>query len=256
MVLLPAHRKLSLDVRRKPELESDVAPAWTLWIFRIQLLLVYFFAGVAKIQPDWLAARSMSIWMANKTHFFLIGPYLNTPFTIWLVCWGGVVFDFLIGFALLWPRTRMVAFWVAFVFHIFNSAVFHVGVFPYFMIAANVLFFNPEQIARWFFRKDVSSVSLSDVPVKLPRWQKQFGLNFFLIYLTWQLLFPLRHFFIPGDLNWTEEGHRFSWRMMLRTKSGSVYFKVKDTATQWEENASVRSYLTKDQRKQLLLKLP
>jgi len=79
MVLLPAHRNISLDVRRRPELKSEVAPQWTLWLFRIQLLFVYFYAGVAKIQPDWLAAKSMSIWMSHKTHFYIIGPYLNTP---------------------------------------------------------------------------------------------------------------------------------------------------------------------------------
>ncbi|WP_162053704.1 HTTM domain-containing protein [Pontibacter pamirensis] len=251
MVLLPAHRKLSLDVRRQPELEADVAPQWTLWLFRIQLLFVYFYAGVAKIQPDWLAAKSVSIWMSYKTHFYIIGPYLNTPAMIWLVAWGGVIFDFLIGFALLWPRTRMAAFWVAFVFHIFNSAVFHVGVFPYFMIAANVLFFSPEQIARWFFRKEVSPAALQRMPLKQPEWQQRLGIQFFIVYLSWQLVFPLRHFFIPGDVNWTEEGHRFSWRMMLRTKSGAVYYTVRDAATQRTETVSPSTYLAKEQLKEL-----
>lgn len=251
MVLLPAHRKLSMDVRRKPELESDVAPQWTLWLFRVQLLFVYFYAGVAKLQPDWLAAKSMSIWMANKTHFYVIGPYLNTPFMIELVVWGGIVFDFLIGFALLWPRTRMAAFWVAFVFHIFNSAVFHVGVFPYFMIAANVLFFSPEQIARWFFRKDPDPTALQRESLKQPGWQQRLGVQFFILYLGWQLLFPLRHFFIPGDVNWTEEGHRFSWRMMLRTKRGTVYYIVRDPATQREERVRLQKYLAREQLKEI-----
>ncbi|CAM3629416.1 HTTM domain-containing protein [Pontibacter korlensis] len=251
MVLLPAHRKLSLDVRRQPDLENDVAPQWTLWLFRVQLLIVYFYAGIAKIQPDWMAAKSVSIWMSHKTHYYIIGPYLNTPFMIWMISWGGVVFDLLIGFALLWPRTRMAAFWLAFAFHIFNSAVFHVGVFPYFMIAANVLFFTPEQIARWFFRKEISPVSLESQPLKQPTWQRRLGVQFFILYLGWQLLFPLRHFFIPGDVNWTEEGHRFSWRMMLRTKSGNVYFTVRDAATQRSEIVWPKVYLVKEQLKEL-----
>lgn len=251
MVLLPAHRKLSWDVRRNPELESEVAPQWTLWLFRGQLLLVYFYAGVAKIQPDWLAAKSVSIWMSAKTHFYVIGPYLNTPAMIQLVVWGGVVFDFLIGFALLWPRTRMVAFWVAFCFHIFNSAVFHVGVFPYFMIAANVLFFSPEQIARWFFRRKTDPALLAQQPLKQPRWQLRLGVQFFILYLGWQLLFPLRHFFIPGDVNWTEEGHRFSWRMMLRTKRGAVYYQVKDAATGQQQTVWPHDYLAKEQLREL-----
>ncbi|WP_299990779.1 HTTM domain-containing protein [uncultured Pontibacter sp.] len=251
MVTLPAHRKYSLDVRRQPELETEVAPQWTLWLFRAQLVLVYFYAGVAKLQPDWLAAKSMSIWMSAKTHFYVIGPYLNTPAMIQLVVWGGLFFDFLIGFALLWPRTRMVAFWVAFAFHIFNSAVFHVGVFPYFMIAANVLFFSPEQIARWFFRKRISPELLQHAPLKQPRWQLRLGAQFCVLYLSFQLLFPLRHFFIPGDVNWTEEGHRFSWRMMLRTKRGHVYYQVKDPATEQVLYVSPNDYLVREQLKEL-----
>ncbi|MDX5419595.1 MAG: HTTM domain-containing protein [Hymenobacteraceae bacterium] len=251
MVILPAHRKLSLDVRRQPELESEVAPQWTLWLFRAQLVLVYFYAGVAKLQPDWLAAKSMSIWMSAKTHFYVIGPYLNTPAMIWLVVWGGIVFDFLIGFALLWPRTRLFAFWVAFAFHIFNSAVFHVGVFPYFMIAANVLFFSPEQIARWFFRKDISPETLAHAPLKQPRWQLRLGAQFCVVYLVFQLLFPLRHFFIPGDVNWTEEGHRFSWRMMLRTKRGNIHYLVKDGATQHTVYVNPSTYLVREQLREL-----
>ncbi|MDX5481140.1 MAG: HTTM domain-containing protein [Hymenobacteraceae bacterium] len=251
MVLMPAHRKLSWDVRRKPELEQDVAPQWTLWLFRLQIVLVYFYAGIAKIQPDWLAAKSVSIWMSRKTHFYVIGPYLDSEFMIWLISWGGVVFDLLIGFALLWPRTRMVAFWVAFGFHIFNSAVFHVGVFPYFMIAVNVLFFRPDQIAWWFFRKRVDQEAIARADIRMPMPQRQLAANFFWIYLTFQLLFPLRHFFIPGDVNWTEEGHRFSWRMMLRTKSGTTRFWVVDPETKLEHYVHPRSYLTQDQMREL-----
>ncbi|PHI21311.1 hypothetical protein CEQ90_02615 [Lewinellaceae bacterium SD302] len=40
---------------------------------------------------------------------------------------------------------------------------------------------------------------------------------------------PLRHHFIPGDVGWTEEGHRYSWRMMLRSKRGSGYFRIIDS---------------------------
>ncbi|WP_316930169.1 HTTM domain-containing protein [Leeuwenhoekiella sp. MAR_2009_132] len=35
-----------------------------------------------------------------------------------------------------------------------------------------------------------------------------------------QLELPLRHWIIKDDVLWTEEGHRLSWRMMLRSKGG------------------------------------
>ncbi len=46
-----------------------------------------------------------------------------------------------------------------------------------------------------------------------------------------QLLVPMRHHLYPGDPSWTEEGHRFSWRMMLRSKEGTVEFVVTDPRT-------------------------
>ncbi len=46
------------------------------------------------------------------------------------------------------------------------------------------------------------------------------------IYAVVQLLLPLRHWLYPGNVNWTEEGHYFSWRMMLRGKSGSITYKI------------------------------
>ena len=37
---------------------------------------------------------------------------------------------------------------------------------------------------------------------------------------------PLRHFAIPGNVSWTEEGHRFSWHMKLRDKDADAQFEI------------------------------
>ena len=47
------------------------------------------------------------------------------------------------------------------------------------------------------------------------------------IYVAIQLLVPLRHHLYPGDVAWTEEGHRFAWRMRLRDKAGDASFRVR-----------------------------
>ena len=51
------------------------------------------------------------------------------------------------------------------------------------------------------------------------------------IYLAVQALVPLQHWLYPGDVNWTEEGHRFAWRMKLRDKHGEAQFFVTDAGT-------------------------
>jgi hypothetical protein len=50
-------------------------------------------------------------------------------------------------------------------------------------------------------------------------------------WFAFQALVPLRHWLYPGDVNWTEEGHRFSWRMKLRSKEGKVKFFATNPAT-------------------------
>ena len=43
-----------------------------------------------------------------------------------------------------------------------------------------------------------------------------------LVYFIFQIGLPIRHWMIQDDVLWTEEGHRMSWRMMLRSKSGTL----------------------------------
>ena len=48
------------------------------------------------------------------------------------------------------------------------------------------------------------------------------------IWIAFQVIVPLRHFFIPGNVHWTEEGHNFSWHMKLRDKDSLGFFLVTD----------------------------
>src|SRR5690606_29305942 len=43
-------------------------------------------------------------------------------------------------------------------------------------------------------------------------------------YAAVQVAIPMRPWFYPGDPSWTEEGHQFSWHMMLRSKDGKPTF--------------------------------
>ena len=48
------------------------------------------------------------------------------------------------------------------------------------------------------------------------------------LFFMLQLVIPFRYLFYPGELFWTEEGYRFSWRVMLMEKSGYAQFKIVD----------------------------
>jgi hypothetical protein len=55
-------------------------------------------------------------------------------------------------------------------------------------------------------------------------------------------------------VNWTEEGHNFSWHMMLREKEGEGTFIASDPATGEQWNVNLWDYLTLDQRRQMLIR--
>lgn len=251
MLLVPAHRYASLDVRRVPAIRSLSCPRWCLLIFTVQITIVYIYASVAKMYPDWIQAKPVQIWFEAKKDYFLVGPLLEQEWFSYVVAWGGILFDLLIAPALMWKKTRKAAFIISIFFHLFNSAVFQVGIFPYLGISFALFFFPPDKIRRIFFRKkpalEVRKIS-ADFSLS---GRQRLLLTGLAIYFLFQILLPLRHWTYPGNVNWTEEGHRLSWHMMLRVKSGFVRLKVVDNTT--GESFQVRNadYLTLKQERSL-----
>src|SRR5690606_12439915 len=71
------------------------------------------------------------------------------------------------------------------------------------------------------------------------------------LYCTWQVLMPLRFLAYGGDVRWHEQGMRFSWRVMVREKNGSVTFHVRDPRTEREFTVAPRAYLTRLQEREM-----
>ncbi|MDB5115550.1 MAG: deoxyribonuclease HsdR, partial [Mucilaginibacter sp.] len=78
MILVPANRYFSVDTIRQPTIAVTRIPAWTINIFKLQLVLVYFFAGVSKLNYDWLiAAMPLKIWLPANSQLPIIGGLLT-----------------------------------------------------------------------------------------------------------------------------------------------------------------------------------
>lgn len=233
LIFVPAHRAFSLDAWRKPKLHSLMVPAWSLWLLRAQIGLVYFYGGIAKMGPDWLAGKPMRTWLADRMDFPLIGSYFQQELVVYFFVFGGLCLDLFITPLLLWKRTRLWAFLGAVAFHLLNSELFSIGIFPWFMLCATMLFFPPDAPRRLWEKIRGKALSLSSSKVQEPlsgpwtRSQKTVGI-LMACYLAFQVLMPLRHWLYPGNVDWTEEGHRFSWHMKLRSKDSEALFLVTD----------------------------
>lgn len=222
MNVMPAHRLLSLDVRLGWTKKEYFVPNWIyIWIIG-QVWIVYTYAAVAKIYPEWINGSVVALFMEYKKDYLIIGPYLQNGLLQFFLVWGGIFFDALIIPVLLFlPKARVYAIGFALVFHMFNSVVFQVGIFPYVALLFSLFFFPSEQLERVLFRRRI--IPDNPNPPSFKKVGMEYGVA---IWLLVQLALPIRHHFIPGDVFWTEEGHRLSWRMMLRSKSGSAKFTV------------------------------
>ena len=227
MCLVPAHRCVSLDVRRKPELRDISMPNWCKWIFIIQMFIVYTYASVNKVYPDWLDASVMELFMMGKKDFPIVGELLQIKLVHYVLAYGGILFDGLVIPMLLFRPTRKLALIASVVFHMFNSIVFQVGIFPYMSLAFILFFYDASVVQGIFLRK---KPLYEGDEVVIPKYAKP-AIVVFTFYFIVQALLPLRHHLIEGNVLYTEEGHRLSWRMMLRAKSGIIQYKVVDKAT-------------------------
>lgn len=250
MSILPANRWFSLDAKFNPKIKNPSMPRWCALVIILQVWIVYTYASVAKLYPDWLDTSMAGILMEGKAHYWLIGDFLQQKWVHYCIAYVGIFFDLLIVPLLLWKRTRMAIFLFSIFFHLFNSIVFQIGIFPYMSIAFALFFFTSETIQRRFLpKKEFYNAG----EVIIPSYKKPL-LALFSVYFIIQIALPLRHWFIEDNVLWTEEGHRLSWRMMLRTKSGSVNVKVVDKNTLEEFRVNIYERVTPSQRRSLATK--
>lgn len=257
LCILPAHRSFSIDTSSNPSIQLQTIPKIYILILKFQIGVVYFFAGIAKINYDWLfQAMPMSIWLQAKAHWPLIGNLFTEKWVAYSASWMACVFDLFVVFCLLSKRIRVPAYFVLVVFHVITGIMFPIGMFPWIMILATLLFFPPE-----FHQKIINLIQSKLKPKKVPQIivnslflhgsKKKVLLSFFLLYASFQILFPFRYLCYPEKLFWTEQGYRFSWRVMLMEKAGSATFFVTDSNTGKRGEVDNSQFLTPTQEKMM-----
>ena len=228
LIFLPANSYASLDVRQNRIKEEKTMPYWINLLFIIQVAIVYVFASIAKFYPDWLDGTFTRNLLADSTNVIALKKLFLQKWFYLFIAYMGIVFDLLIVPLLLFKKTRMLALLASLTFHLFNAIFLEIGIFPFFALTFALFFYEPETIRSVFLREKTSIETENG-------HSNYYGkkIVYFLIipYLIIQLLLPLRHHFIEGDVLWTEEGHRLSWRMMLRERSGFIHIRIKDLKT-------------------------
>lgn len=226
LCFIRANNWMSLDTlwKRKFKIGSDSpsVPYWNVFILQFQIFIVYFYGGIAKINFDWLNGEPMRHWLkepAGRDNTpSIVAQFLESELGVYFFSYGGLIFDLAIGFLLVCKKSRLWGFGLLLVFNITNNWMFKIGIFPFLMIFATVIFLEPNTprnfIQRFFPKLKPNSVELKQAPIIL----RKLAISFVAIYIIVQILLPFRHWLYEGNVSWTEEGHNYSWRMKIRSK--------------------------------------
>ncbi|WP_461588673.1 HTTM domain-containing protein [Winogradskyella sp.] len=257
MCFLPANSYFSVDnfIQKK---QYKQIPKWTIDSVKLSLGIVYVYAGLAKINSDWLfKAQPLKIWLPSKYDLPLIGETIMQQHWFHIaMSWSGMLYDLCIPFLLLYKKTRWFAFGLVVFFHVFTRVLFPIGMFPFIMIVSSLIFFDSTIHHRIlnFFRSLFKSIKPRNESIASSFYNykhQNIVLPVIAIFFAIQLLLPFRYLLYPGELFWTEEGFRFSWRVMLIEKTGFAEFKIVNGKTKEAFIVNNSDFLTSFQEKEM-----
>lgn len=242
LTVIPANLQFSIDVARQRVNPVGKIPYFYLLILQFTIALPYFFGAIAKMNSDWIKGEPLRMWLHNSAGDDGIAQYFQGEFAPYLLAWSGLLLDLLVIPLVLWKKSRWYAISAVLLFHLINSQLFTIGVFPWLMIAATLILFLPNWKPIW--KVDQSKKS-KEQTVSIPKWLF-YGVSAFLLYNSFM---PLRHWLYPGNVSWTEEGHKFAWHMKLRSKESFATFYAVDPATRIKTAINDSGILLKHQLK-------
>ncbi|MBL0017130.1 MAG: HTTM domain-containing protein [Bacteroidetes bacterium] len=261
LMLVPANRYLSVDVWRRPAIKLEFVPRWMIGALRMQMGIVYVFAGIAKINGDWLLrAQPLKIWLASRTHLPVIGWAFKYSWTAFAFSWMGCLYDLTVPFFLLWRKTRPFAYAAVIGFHLLTWWLFPIGMFPFIMILGTLVFFPGEWHLKWQSRLLSFATKTQrheenplDLRAFVSSWPHKTKIlpTLLTLHLVLQILIPFRYLLYPENLFWHEQGFRFSWRVMLMEKAGYAVFHVRDPETGKSTEVINREYLRPNQERMM-----
>ena len=257
MIFLPANAYFSVDnlIRKKT---FTAIPKWTIDSIKLLVGIVYIYAGLAKINSDWLfKAMPLKIWLPSKYDLPFIGnSFMQQEWFHYAMSWSGMIYDLIIPFLLITKRTRWFAFGLVVFFHVFTRVLFPIGMFPYIMIVTALIFFDADFHLRILdgFKRILKFFRVQSAQLKAQSYdykKQTLVLPIITLFFVFQITFPFRHLLYPNELFWTEEGYRFSWRVMLMEKRGNTTFKIVDAETGRGFLVDNSDFLTSFQEKQM-----
>ncbi|XP_019797733.1 vitamin K-dependent gamma-carboxylase isoform X1 [Tursiops truncatus] len=237
LTFMDANRYWSVDGLLNARKRNAHVPLWNYAVLRGQIFIVYFIAGVKKLDADWVEGYSMEYlsrhWLFSPFKFVLSEEMTS----LLVVHWCGLLLDLSAGFLLFFDASRSIGLLFVSYFHCMNSQLFSIGMFPYVMLASSPLFCSPEwprKLVAHCPKRLQELLPLRTAPQpsascvykrsrakggQKPGLRHRLGAAFTLLYLLEQLFLPYSHFLTQGYNNWTNGLYGYSWDMMVHSRS-------------------------------------
>jgi vitamin K-dependent gamma-carboxylase len=225
----PANRAFSLDVRWGFVTPTPMIARWPVAAVRLQTEIILIYAGIVKITDDWLRGEPLGMWLRARADDVLFGPLFQYDWVILLGTWGTIALHVVGAPLLLWKKTRLVTFLVYCCFHVSNSILFNIGIFPWITMAVMLIFFEPDwpqRLARRVLGVFETVPPMPAAPVVAVPRPGQGLLILLAVWFAVQIVVPQRQLFFPNLVGWTGDGHRFSWRMRIYDRDAEGVFTV------------------------------
>jgi len=158
LIWMPAERCLN-PFRRAQPLGKESIPFWPIALLRAQLVITYFYAGLAKFNRDWLLDAQPVKYFLGQDHVSLPSAsataFIKTDLFAYILSYAGALFDLSIGFLLLSRRTRLFGLIMLGVFHGTNHWLLFEDIlwFPFLGVATATIFLEPDwprRVRQWF----------------------------------------------------------------------------------------------------------
>lgn len=253
-LMTDANRYWSIDGLFNKTVRNAHIPVWNYFLFRFQFFLVYFIAGLKKLDADWVGGYSMTSlskhWVFDPFKLVLSDDLID----LIIVHWGGLTIDLFMGYLLFFDATRKLGLFFGTSFHVMNSQIFSIGMFPYAMLASNTMFFwctwpktfikkfpkimqkylpsteDPQTSDHCLYEKEqvktegkTSSAAAVKAGKKAPPTKAtayhKIMVGIVLWYSAVQCFLPYSHFVTKGYNNWTNGLYGYSWDMMVHSWS-------------------------------------
>jgi hypothetical protein len=218
----------------KPVNKFETVPRLVYQALALQVGSAYLFGGIAKLNADWLFHfEPVHMFLQQRSNYFILGSIFSSNAAPMIFAIGGALYDLCIVFVLLNRRTFKFGIAATVVFNITNALIFDIGMFPFFMLASNLLFIGATTVKHSLTSNEPPSILTNRTHGAL-----------FSVFLLFQLIFPLRQFLYQGNPSWIGRAERFSWRMMIQTKSMDVFeFYLVDKTTGKSTPIDLRTFM-------------